>query len=98
MFDLFFPPPSSFFPNVFRALLCHLKILKIKKIILLLDREINNKFVENQNIDRKEISYHSLSVIVKENRGKTIRKKLKSLLGKAHRYPYSGNRINWLFD
>lgn len=51
-------------------------------------------FIENQNIDRKEISYHSLSVIVKENRGKKNRKKSKSLLGKAHRNPYSGNRIN----
>lgn len=95
---IYFSPSLLFFPNVFWALLCHLKILKVKKIILLLDREINDKFVENQNIDRKEISYHSLSVIVKENRGKTIRKKSQSLLGKAHRNPYSGNKINWLLD
>lgn len=33
------------------------------------------KFVENQDIDRKQIPYHSLSQIVKENRGKKNQRK-----------------------
>lgn len=53
------------------------------------------KFVENQDIDRKQIPYHSLSQIVKENRGKKIREEEQTnLLRKAHRNPYSGNRMN----